>query len=245
MNHLRLLTCVLFIFSYTANGVEKSLPFFQWSVDGGAEKIVKDEKYFTIAHVKVKSEPFIDADYSSEHLFKEGTDLGTIILTLDKIMALGKKVWAIIEGGRPIVQLNLGNHVSVLPYQKGETDLGVLDLDNWSSFKGMKYTVTCENLLGLEVIRFTYIASFQHNGEYLGKGKYLSNIQIVATDVEVAWGYDFNAETIVRSLSQSGSKDDPVAEIVLSVSYKTKNVLKETRGEHFLHITGLGEVESH
>ena len=42
-------------------------------------------------------------------------------MTIDKLVALGKKLYAIVEAGKPVVDVNMNNKVSVLLMSKDLT----------------------------------------------------------------------------------------------------------------------------
>ena len=112
--------------------------------------------YFKIASVEVER-VVAPHEVMDEYLTQERSDsknLGEVIMVVDQLIALGKKIWVIIEAGRPVVNTNLPV-VHVLPREAGQ-DGSLYDLSGWNAPKAIGYRVTYKNLYGMEVIAFTY-----------------------------------------------------------------------------------------
>ncbi|MBI2522292.1 MAG: hypothetical protein HYV97_17870 [Bdellovibrio sp.] len=210
----------------------------------GTEKdaALMGEDYFKIASVEVEKDV---AAYEVVDDFLAPTEsreknLGEVIMVVDQLIALGKKIWVIIEAGRPVVNTNLPT-VHVLPREAGQ-DGSLYDLSGWNAPKAIGYRVTYKNLYGMEVIAFTYSIAFQPGGQLNGKGAYIAGASVTANDVSVAWGFDFSAKSEVVAITNRGTRENPVAGLTLKISYIAKTVFKDIRNSYNYHLTGNGTL---
>jgi len=167
--------------------------------------------------------------------------LSGYIMAADQLIALGQKVWTIVEKGRPVVSSDLGT-VSVLPEELRTNGGFSARLSGWSAPKQATYRVVYKNLYGMEVVNFKFTIHFQYNGQYQGKGRYISGATMAANNLDVAWGYSFNAKSEVVSITNRGSEANPVAGLTLRLSYAVSTVLKDSRSTYDFHLTGTGGV---
>lgn len=212
-----------------ANQVE----IVEFDVDRDADPHFEISKIVVTEHEEVKLNNYVE----------KVAGLKDIIMVVDSIIAIGKKVWPIIEAGKPVVNVNMAQAVSVLPF-KGTDNLDAVffDMENWSQPKAKSYTVDYKNGFGSSVISFTYTVMFQYNGNYEGKGKYLAGINVVAQDVKVSWGFQFNAKSELMQISNHGSKENRIAGATFKISYSAKSFLKEIRNEDSFHVMGNGQL---
>lgn len=216
----------------------KQLDFEQKSLERPVEKAFVDTNYNTISEVsieEVRGVEFLDS------LNTVNTGIQQVIKITDSLIALGKKIWPLIEAGRPVINTNFADYITVIPNVGGDTDI-FGDLYGWSAPVSKKYKVNYKNLYGVSVASFTFSVNAQYGGEYDGKGAYLSGVTIVPNNISVAWGYDFDAESTMINITNRGSKNDPIAAVNLEVSYVVKTVLKETRVKTQFHVAGNGEI---
>ena len=168
-------------------------------------------------------------------------DLGQIILITDQLIALGKKIWTIVEAGKPVVTTNMAKPISVLPRLEGD-DIAFYNMEGWSVPKVKSYRVSYKNGFGSEVIGFTYTVYFQHSGTYEGVGSYLTSLNVEASEVYVSWGFKFDATSSLVGISNLGSLADPVASATIRVAYKATSWFSEvSTGESFF-VDGHGEL---
>jgi hypothetical protein len=196
------------------------------------------DPFFTITQIEVIEHDEVKANYVVE---KAG--IKDVVMIVDSIIAIGKKVWPIIEAGKPVVNVNMGQGISVLPF-KGEDQIDAVffDMERWSAPKAKSYTVSYKNGFGSSVISFTYTVMFQYGGTYEGKGKYLAGINVVAQDVHVSWGFQFDATSELIQISNHGTKEDRVAGATFKIKYSAKSFLKEIRNEDSFHVMGNGQL---
>jgi hypothetical protein len=217
----------------------KSLSFDQVMKSGEAQLSEKDVNYFSIGSVEVHEVAPSQEEKSTHEKF-DNKDLGSFIMSLDKLWAFGTKVWKLVKEGRPVVNVSLHEPINVIP-QSEEPQTTFYNMENWSAPIIKKYRVTFKNLLGMEVINFAYIIHFQAEGSFKGKGAYLTGLSVSPSDVSVAWGYKFDALSELVTISNRGTAENPTAGVTMEVSYKAETVLKEISSAEIFHITGKGE----
>ena len=166
----------------------------------------------------------------------EAIDMADVIL--DKIINLGKKMWAVVELGRPVVNVKTDT-ANALPQ-------GLFcwsDLDGWSPTQSKTYQITYENWYGQKVVDFAFRVLYTTGGSYKGRGRYITNTTIIPAVVDVMWGYTFSAETEVPTVINAGTKEDPVAGMHLNMKWSVKTVMKtDIRTESF-YVGGDGSFK--
>ncbi|MCC7442971.1 MAG: hypothetical protein IT285_15165, partial [Bdellovibrionales bacterium] len=194
--------------------------------------------YLTIARVRVERLPDEDLAGPAETSRDLGQDLDEADLILDKIINMGRKVWAIVEENRPVV------NVSWAPADAVPAGLQGWDtLTGWQAPRAVAYRVVYENLFGIDVIDFTYRILYTPGGSYEGKGRYLTRIVALAQNLEVAWGYTFNASGTVPSVTNAGSSTAPLAAAELLVQWSIDTAVKHSQGSYSYYVRGDGTFQ--
>lgn len=148
--------------------------------------------------------------------------LDSVIMVVDKLIAIGQKIIPTIEKGKAVVTNTSMAAVSVLP--RLETiDPVVHDMGNWSIPVTKHYQISYKNGLGSEVVSFVYSVSYQYGGTYGGKGQYLTGIRASARNINIAWGFDLDASSQLVQISNIGTTEDVVAAATIEISYTVKN----------------------
>ena len=222
-------------------GKRTALPFIQ------VERIDKeiheastvDEEYHTIDSIEIEEMDVDDVVVPYQSKFS-GDSLGQIIMVVDKLIALGKKVWQIIEAGKPVVQTDFTT-IHVLP--KGDDpEVAFYKMEGWEAPQVKSYTIRAKNKFKSDVVTFQFHLLYQAGGKLDGKGHYLTGVNITPYNVEVAWGYSLDAKSSLIAISNRGTADNPVAGATLTMVYKIKTMLKEATSSATFHVTGRGEA---
>jgi len=193
---------------------------------------------FSITQMEIVEHDEVKANYVVE---KAG--IKDIVMIVDSIIAIGKKVWPIIEAGKPVVNINMGQGISVIPFKgKDEVDAVFFEMERWSAPKAKSYTVSYKNGFGSSVISFTYTVMFQYGGSYEGKGQYLAGINVVAQDVQVSWGFDFDAKSELIQISNHGTKEDRLAGATFKIKYTAQSFMRTIKNEDSFHVMGNGQL---
>ena len=168
-----------------------------------------------------------------------------VAMYLDGLIAIGKKIWPIIEAGKPVITTNgIIPSVSVLPHIEGQNPKAEMhNMANWSAPKAVSYRVTYKNLFGSEVIAFTYTVYFQFNGSYKGNGKYITSLKVQASQVYAAWGFDFDAASELINVANVGSDENPIASAIIQISYKGTSLVNEVRNAQSFYVDGNGVMQ--
>ena len=116
-------------------------------------------------------------------------------VVVDQIINIGKKIWEIVKANKPVVEVKTKT-ANALPKGIQCWD----QLESWNFPKAETYKVVYKNLMGIEVVRFSFRVIFTYGGQYRGKGRYITNATIVPADVNVVWGYTFGANVNISQV---------------------------------------------
>lgn len=167
-----------------------------------------------------------------------------VIALIDKIVALGQKIWSIVEKGKAVVKMDVNRKIDVVPLSNENKALEVFELENWTYPETKSFAVVYKNGFGSKVIQFTYTVYYQHSGQYNGKGSYLANVNVTASNVSVKWGFDFNANSEFGSLTNVGSLDDPIAGVTFNINYVASSVFSNVRAANSFFVSGKGDLKA-
>ena len=168
--------------------------------------------------------------------------LGNIFMVTDKLIAVGERLMPTIQKGAPVVTNNSMNAVSILP--RGlTTDNGIYVIDNWSFPVTKYFTVSLKGAAGTVVAKFDYGVTYQYNGRYDGKGKYLTGIRVAAKKITVSWGYDLDAKSQLLNISNVGRDGEVVAAATLEMQYTVKNMFKTRTNTMQIFVTGDNKIK--
>lgn len=221
--------------------IQKLVPVMALLVAVSASASMKED-YFTVASVETVEVPVTElrgakslkassvlstlnlTDEVCKQAERQGLSAETMNLTLqdlETIYKVGKEVWAIIEKNKPVVNVQT-NSVSALP--KGAYCW--YWLENWQNPQVRAFRTSFKNLFGVKVVDFTYKLVYLHGGSYRNQGKYLARVSIVPDQLEVAWGYTFNANVRVNTVVNHGTTSNPEAGIEMEMTYTVDTVMK-------------------
>ncbi len=210
-----------------------------------------DQKKFSIDKVIVEEISVHDLDINDYLVAKKNKDLvlsnpiKDIIETLDGIIAIGTKIWNVVEKGKPVIYVENLPTLGVIPLVDGATvNFTLENMSSWSIPEYRKFRTTFKNGYGTNVIEFEYIVHYQWNGQFDGQGHYLNGVTVFATRAVALWGYKFDAKSELVAISNHGSILQPVAGATLRMSYKVVTAIKESNIAHVFHITGDGQFIS-
>lgn len=200
------------------------------------------QAYHTLKQIKITKR---EQDYVYErptHLTKDNEkSIGQVVMAAESLLAFGKKVWEIISAGKPSSTSSYAAPISVLPAMDREGQ-AFYEMENWSVPRVQQYDVVYENMLGMEVVSFTYGVYYQSGGTYEGTGSYLTGVNVNATNIKVAWGFKFNATSELVSISNMGTKANPNAAATININYTASSFLQTHSQSEAFHITGTGHL---
>ncbi len=196
------------------------------------------DKYFTITSVETTDITELDTRVNEAIGFVRADSedpIGEAEVILDKIIAIGDKIWKIIERNKPVVNQNY-KALSLVP--EGATKWE--QLEQWQMPKTKVYSMNYKNGFGMSVVTFDYRIAFTYGGSVNGKGAYLSQIQIEPALLNVAWGYTFNANGEVVNPTNAGTKANPIAAAELRMNWRVNTVLKHSEESSRFYVRGDG-----
>jgi hypothetical protein len=235
------------------NSVVLGLVALSFANVASAARLTPEQRaYFTIGrpHVELVSETLPDAGKGldldvSTMAPADGvpTDGATILeglneadMILDKVINMGKKIWAIIEANKPVVNVQTDS-ANALP----EGSKSWLNLQGWQAPVARVYRVNYTNVYGMNVVDFSYRVQFTAGGSVGGKGRYLAQVSVMPANLDVAWGYQFNMTASVPTVTNAGTTADPVGAANVVVTWKIDTVMKHSEESQSYYVQGDGK----
>ncbi|NBV50397.1 hypothetical protein EBR78_04155 [bacterium] len=162
--------------------------------------------------------------------FSDEVDAAGVLV--DKIVNLGKKFWAVIESGRPVVNVNT-QYANALP-----TGVRASELEGFSQLQFKSFRHQGVNFYGVTVYDVTYTLAHRYGGKYQGQGAYIESATVLPQEVYVAWGYKVNLEVAEVSTVNLGSRENPVASIAMETRFRVQTVLQDFQLNHLHEFRG-------
>lgn len=159
-------------------------------------------------------------------------------VVVDRIVNIGRKVWNVVEAGRPVVQTK-GSSSNALP--SGVTATNWAAMTGWSPPQSRTFQVIYKNGWGSTVVDFTFRLLYVTGGQYMGQGRYIADVTIVPAALDVAWGYNFASVAEVTSITNLGTTASPKAGLQVNVKWTVKTAFRHVERTESFYITGDGE----
>ncbi|NJM10080.1 MAG: hypothetical protein HC883_04120 [Bdellovibrionaceae bacterium] len=157
----------------------------------------------------------------------------------DQILSIGEKVWEIVQAGKPVVHIETPV-AHALP--RGLECWS--DLEHWQAARTQTYEVIYKNGFGMEAVKFRFRLHYTYGGGKAELGKYLANVTVLPAELNVLWGYNFDAKVEVQPAINMGSSKDPMAGLELNVHWTVKTVVKESINSFHFFVQGDGVSRS-
>jgi hypothetical protein len=164
--------------------------------------------------------------------------LDVIDVIVDKIINIGKKIWAIVDAGRPVVNVKMDT-ANALP-------AGVRcwnELEGWQAPVSKLYQAQYQNAFGANVVTYAFRVSFIAGGSYKGQGQYLTMATIQPANIDVSWGFRFDANATIPMVFNQGSKANPLAGMQMVSNWQVTSPLEQTQRAENFFINGAGTLE--
>jgi hypothetical protein len=159
--------------------------------------------------------------------------LDAIEAIVDQIINIGKKIFAIVAAGKPVVNIAMDT-ANALP--QGVTCWS--DLAGWNVPNSKVYNVVYENGFGMAVVDFTYRVTFTAGGNVDGIGQYITNATFLPANLSVGWGFQFDAAAQIPSVFNMGSRKDPVAGMQMNLAWKLTSPVAHEQSVESFHVSG-------
>jgi hypothetical protein len=170
----------------------------------------------------------------------ESFDVGTVVIgvvVLDALVNLGKSIWAMIEAGRPKIDLNMNVATAVPQGIKDWTEL-----DSWHDPVSKLYRTQLMTANYTSLGDVYYRLVYTYGGKYKGVGNYLTSVAVVPAQIKVPYHNTFYAQTQVTELINHGTEKDPIAGMTLLLTWGLDAVRNKTMQTVSLHVRGDGGV---
>jgi hypothetical protein len=205
-----------------------------------------DANYYTIKNVETheidsttNGAPELIAPVQAPTNSSALLDLPLGISDITDIINIGKQIWTIVEAGKPVSNITI-NQATAVP--KGVTDWTALA--GWQAPQSHTYQTSMQNMYGFNVIQFSYRVMFTPGGAYKGKGHYLANVTVDPSDVYVAWGYTFNAQVTIPSITNAGTAASPTAAAEILVKWDIDTVMNHIEQSASYYARGDGTFQA-
>lgn len=175
--------------------------------------------------------------YSNETLLDNLNPLDAVEVIVDKIINIGKKIFAVVDAGKPVVNVKLDT-ANALP--QGLTCWS--DLSGWQFPQSKVYNVKYKNAYGMTVVDYTYRVTYTAGGSVDGIGKYITNATFQPANIYVAWGFQFDATAVVPSVFNTGSRQDPVAGMQMNMQWKVTSPLAHAQSTETYFVSGENKL---
>lgn len=160
-------------------------------------------------------------------------------VVLDTIINIGKKVWAIIDANKPVVDIKT-QYATGLP--QGVTSAA--QLAGWKPPRGVIYGLTAKNSYGMQVLNVKWEVLRTYGGRYKGHGQFLSGVTIQPLQVDILWGYKFSLDATVgdTSITNAGTDEEPIAGMQPVIQWRVQTAIKDSTGRAGYYLQGDGQM---
>ncbi len=142
-------------------------------------------------------------------------------VNLGAIVNLGKSIWTIIEKNAPVANTDYDFATALPAGIKSATQLS-----GFSDIQHKSIRMYGENAFGMKVYDITYTLISQFGGTYEGRGKYLSTVSVIPSEISVLLGYKLDLKVTNAAVVNVGTSQDPVGSVALNVGLKIDSPLK-------------------
>ncbi len=203
--------------------------------------------HLTITSVEIKDVTIEFSDYSYDYEYNISASnwisnpidstIDKVDLIVDKIINIGQKIWNVVEKGKPVANYSSAS-ANALPENATRWD----QLESWNIPKSKIVSVVYKNIYGIEVIRFTYKIVLLYGGSVGSVGKYIGYANVEPLEMTTAYMYTFNVKAAVEAVYNMGTKKNPLAGMILNISWTVETVLKKSTMTHTYALDGLGNI---
>ncbi|MBL7666017.1 MAG: hypothetical protein JNM93_12855 [Bacteriovoracaceae bacterium] len=168
---------------------------------------------------------------------------GDVIGMARNLVALGREIYELVKLGQPVIQSDFPA-ISVMPLiNKSDPASVILDTAGWSFPEMKEYSLDIKSKMGTKAIGVKFQILYSYGGSYLDKGKYLTGVQIIPSDVFVDYGFELNSTFRLQSIQNHGSVADPIAGALVTLQYKGGSMFKKFEKNIVIHVTGDGKYK--
>lgn len=168
------------------------------------------------------------------------SDVNNTVQTIDKIVNLMQKIFNIIKENQPVVDITT-NYANAVPFGTSHWT----QLQGWNKPSTKKYAFSMKNKFGSEVVKVVYQVHYTDNGNFQGKGKFLTGVTIEPISVTTAWGYNVTlvSEVPDSTIANVGTHDDPIASMQVQLKWTVHTILKDVTAKNIYYVQGDGFLQ--
>ncbi|MGD9641466.1 MAG: hypothetical protein AB7V08_01875 [Elusimicrobiales bacterium] len=166
--------------------------------------------------------------------------INSTVDTMDKIVNLVEKIFAIIEKNQPVVNITT-NYANAVPFGTSHWT----QLQGWSKPTTKKYAFSMKNAYGSEVVKVAYQVHYTANGNFQGKGKFLTGVTVEPISVTTAWGYKVTlvSEVPDSTIANVGTHEDPIASMQVQLKWTVHTMIKDMTAKNIYYVQGDGFLQ--
>jgi len=133
---------------------------------------------------------------------------------LDDIVNIGRRIWEVVKNNAPVLEARtMAAHALPRGVQCWD------ELATWSAPRSKSYQIVYENLYGTDVVTFKFRTMYTAGGSFKGQGRYITNATIQYSNVEVLWGYIFNANVEIPQVVNMGTEASPIGGMQMTLNW--------------------------
>ena len=210
------------------------------------------EKYFSVESYSIEQvedtqldqhtiDTLLDECSSSEiSPWSRPTNGGLNTVVIVQIINYGKQIWEVIIANKPVVNVN---EMSANALPQGVNCW--TGLSNWELPNSNAYESTYKNGFGMEVVKFKYRLFYTYGGQFEETGAYLANVSVTPMNIDVAWGFKFDATADAEQVLNIGPMKNPIAGMELAMKWKVETPMKVSAQQVKFFVTGDGRDKAY
>lgn len=170
----------------------------------------------------------LEAAQAEELNLPKDEDITGAIIIAQNIINVGKDVWNIIQAGKAVSDIKT-DYATGIP----EGVSNWTDLQGFSNLIHKTYPLEGKSSRG-KVKKFgTFTVVHQYNGNIDGKGKYLTTIGVIGSNITTGWNQSLNFSSNVVNVTNAGTKDSPIASVTMEMKLSRSGITKYNKAVLF------------
>lgn len=176
---------------------------------------------------------------------------GSVIQTAKDVVALGEAIYSLVEHGRPKVTTDYAP-IDILPRDPSNTEadpakkyaVSPFDMEGFSMPVEKMITAKVKSPTGAAPVVFQYKVVYSYGGSYNGVGKYLTGINIIPANVQVAHGWTFNSTMKLTGMMNHGTRQNPIVGAMITIKYSMSSMTQAFERNDTIYINGDGSMKA-
>lgn len=170
----------------------------------------------------------LEAAQAEEMNRPKDEDITAGLIIAEKVINIGKDVWNIIQEGKAVSDIKT-DYATGLP----EGVKNWTDLQGFSNLVHKTYPLEGKNSRGKVKNFGTFTLVHQYGGNIDGKGKYLTTVGVVGSNITTGWNQSLNFATNVVNVANAGTKENPIASVTMEMNLSRSGLTKYNKAVLF------------